>query len=310
MLTVIVVIAALHAAADGVSVSAHGVLEPAEIPFHRVANYRVTAEGPAALELRVAAWPDAVPGLLVSAGEPVVTPLPGDRQQLVQEFTLTPSIVTRYTLPAVRVLADGVEAVVLEPRELVVRDLTAEEKAAASVAADLITLAELEGPGLGAWFVRILAFAAGCTLIAVLPVGYRAFRRRFFPQREASPDEAAAAALAALERDLQDGGITCDAFYVELSGVLRTYLGARFAVPVIGQSTPEFLAETLERLQLAPAQSASVRDLLVEFDRVKFAQHAPDRAEQAKSLRSVRDLIAGMEARADTEESAALRGAA
>lgn len=310
MISTCLLIAALLVAAEGAPVSARAVLDAAEIPFHHVARYRVTVEAPAGLEIAVEPWVETLPGLDAAPGEPSATLLPDGRKQFVQEFTLTPSIVRRYTLPATRVLAGGAEAAILAPQELAIRDLTAEEKAEASVAAELLTLADLEESGTRPWRGTALALLA---IAAVLLAGLAIFgylRRRIASRPVLSPREVAEAGLAGLERELQAGAIACDAYFVSLSHLLRTYLCTSFDPNVAGQSTPEFLATTLAALPLPAAHAGAVRELLREFDGVKFAQHSPDRDGQARSLRAVRHLIGALENEAASRAAQALRGAA
>ena len=310
MISTCLLIAALLAAAEGAPVSARAELDAAEIPFHHVALYRVTAEGPAETELTVEPWGELLPGLSVEAGEPAVTLLPDGRKQFVQEFTLTPRLVQTYSLPEIRVQAGGVEVVVLPPHELVIRDLTAEERAEVSEAAELLTLADLDEAPAPFWRDAGLAAAAA---IAVFLMGFAAFkfvRRRTAFRVVLSPREVVDAGLAALEQDLQSGTIACDVFYVSLAQLLRAYLCSGFDPAVAGQTTPEFLAETLETLPLPVAHAGAVRDLLREFDGVKFAQQAPDREGQARSLRAVRNLVEALECEVANRANQTLRGAA
>jgi len=303
-------IAALLAAAEGAPVTARVELDAAEIPFHHVAHYRVTAEGPTETELTVEPWGDALPGLSVEAGDPSETLLSDGRKQFVQEFTLTPSVVQQYALPEVRILANGVEAVALPSQELVIRDLTAEERAEASVAADLLTLADLDPSNSQTWrdvLMVLLAFTAATAAgLAVI----RYIQRRPAFRVVLSPREIVDAGLAALEQDLQSGAITCDAFYVCLAQLLRAYLCSGFDPAVVGQTTPEFLETTLATLPLPAAHAGAVRDLLREFDGVKFAQQAPDREAQGRSLRAVRNLVEALEREVANRSSQAFQGAA
>ena len=107
MISTGLLIAALLVAGADVPVSARAELDAAEIPFHRVAHYRVIVEAPADAVLAVEPWADPLPGLQVTTGELSETSLPDGRKQYVQELTLTPSIVMNYALPATRVTANG-----------------------------------------------------------------------------------------------------------------------------------------------------------------------------------------------------------
>ena len=303
-------IAALLVAGADVSVSARAELDVAEIPFHHVARYRVIVEAPADAVLAVEPWADPLPGLDIGIGEPSIESLPDGRKQFVQELTLTPSFVMNYTLPATRVMANGAEIATLEPRELVVRGLTTEEKAEVAVAADLVTLADLEESDSSGWLRAVALGAITILAVALLVAFARRVLHRMKRRPMPTPLEVAEAELAALERALQAGAISCDAFFVALSQLLRTYLGTSFDPAVAGQSTPEFLADTLPTLPLDSAHSGAIRELLRDFDRVKFAQFSPDREGQARELRAVRNLIAALENESTRRADQALRGAA
>jgi hypothetical protein len=310
MTCTLLLIAALLVAGADVSVSARAELDVAEISFHHVARYRVIVEAPTDAVLAVEPWADPLPGLDIGIGEPSVESLPDGRKQFVQELTLTPSFVMNYTLPATRVMANGAEIATLEPRELVVRALTSEEKAEVAAAADLVTLADLEESGSSGW-LRVVGLGVVVALaVALLVVFARRVLHRVKARPKPTPLQVAEAELAALEQALQSGAISCDAFFVALSQLLRTYLGTSFDPAVAGQSTPEFLADTLPTLPLDPAHSGTIRDMLGAFDRVKFAQFSPDHEGQARELRAVRNLIAALENETSRRVEQVLKGAA
>lgn len=310
MISTCLLIAALLAAGSDAQVSARAELDVAAIPFHRVAHFRVIVEAPADAALEVEPWADPLPGLAVNIGEPSETSLPDGRKQFVQEFTLTPSIVMSYALPSTRVMANGAEVAVLESRELVVRALTPEETAEVAVAAELMTLADLEESGSSGWLravgLGVIVILAVALLLVFARGGLHRMKRRPMP----TPLDVAEAELAALEQALLAGAISCDAFFVALSQLLRSCLGTSYNPAVAGQSTPEFLADTLPTLPLDPAHSGAIRELLGDFDRVKFAQFSPDREGQAKALRAVRNLIAALENESARRVEQALKGAA
>lgn len=310
MISTCLLIAAMISAAEGNPISARAELDASEIPFHHVAHYRVTVEGPAGAEMVVEPWGDVLPGLEVAVAEPVETLLDGGRKSVVVEFLLTPSVVNRYTLPETRVLAGGKVATALEARELVVRDLTPEERAEAAVAAELLTLDELGATGAPSWLFPLLSILGIGMALAGIWAVFVLLRRRGFFNRGRSPRDVAEGALAALDARLAAGEVSCDDFFLELSHILRAYLCAGFDPAVAGQSTPEFLDETLPALPVPSSQVDEVRDLLRGFDRVLFAQHSQDRDGQARDLRAVRDLIGSLEQETETRAAQALQGAA
>jgi hypothetical protein len=78
---------------------------------------------------------------------------------------------------------------------------------------------------------------------------------------------------------------------VRLSAILRRYLGWRFGLRALMQTTEEFVAALpgAERA-LAPYRPA-LGTLLGSFDLVKFARHRPQRSEVEEALRRVREFI-------------------
>lgn len=70
-----------------------------------------------------------------------------------------------------------------------------------------------------------------------------------------------------------------DAFYVEVSGVLRTYLEERFGLCAPERTTEEFLRELENGDRLARAHRAELERFLSQCDLVKFAAVVPGEAE-------------------------------
>lgn len=310
MLSSFLLIAAILAAAEGNPISARAELDASEIPFHHVAHYRVTVECPSETETVVEPWGATLPGLEIAVVPPVERPLDDGRKSVLVEFLLTPSIINRYNLPETRVLAGGKVAAVLEGQEFVVRDLNPEEKAAVSEAAALMSLADIRASGVPSWLRFSGPVVGSLAALALALVIFVLFRRRFILKRAGSPREVAEAALASLDARLRADEIACDAFFLQLAHIFRTYLCAGFDPAIAGQSTPEFLAETLPALPIPPSQEANIRVLLQGFDRVLFAQHVTEREGQAKALVAVHEMIMSLERETATRAAQALQGAA
>jgi hypothetical protein len=120
------------------------------------------------------------------------------------------------------------------------------------------------------------------------------WRRRGRRAVAVSPQPAHLVALAELDR-LQQAELgdqeRLEAFYVRLSAILRRYLGWRFGLRALMQTTEELVAGLpgAERA-LAPYRPI-LGSLLASFDLVKFARHRPQRSDMEEALRRVRDFI-------------------
>jgi hypothetical protein len=134
--------------------------------------------------------------------------------------------------------------------------------------------------------------AAAIALVAIAGVyATRAARRRRVVRAQVSAYEAALAALAALERRGAPGADDADAWFVELSAIVRRYLEGRFHVRAPELTTEEFLNEARRSAELDDVH----RDRLIEFlercDRVKFAGWRPAPEESLATLGAARVFV-------------------
>ncbi len=98
-------------------------------------------------------------------------------------------------------------------------------------------------------------------------------------------------ALSALEKkDYIRRGLT-QAYYTELSDIVRHYLENRFNLRAPEMTTEEFLTKVKEDSTLTLEQKGLLRDFLTACDLVKFAKHQPAGQEAALSLASAKKLI-------------------
>ena len=131
-----------------------------------------------------------------------------------------------------------------------------------------------EGP-LGPWWAW--AAAAGALLALASPFLLRAYRDAQAQRRQASAYEIARGELDAL---LYGGRPSADreamdAFYVQLSAIIRRYLENRFALRSPELTTEEFLGEMGRSPDLARGHQQLLRAFLEQADLVKFAAHVP-----------------------------------
>jgi hypothetical protein len=105
------------------------------------------------------------------------------------------------------------------------------------------------------------------------------------------PHEIALRDLRALRaRDLPGKG-EIDLHVVELTGIVRRYIEARFGVSAPEMTTDEFLAEVGRGRLLDAAPSELVRDLLRRADLVKFAAYRPTRFEADELLAAAERFV-------------------
>lgn len=270
--------AALLSHAADAPVAVRGVLSPPEIPFHRISRYEVVVDAPEGTAIEIPPWPDSLPGLDVSFSEPVVLPQGAGTIRLTQAITLRPTRPAIYVLPATIVRANGNVVATPTPGELRVRDLTPEEELEVAAPQDFMTLADVHGNR--AWRYRITAAIVVLALAAI--GGYWAVRRGSWAwpriKRPLDPGARALQRIAAAKDD--DGLQGPEVVYLELSGALRDYLEDQFGVPARELSTPEFVDGPLAELPIRKQLQTDIEAILVESDRVKYAQHRPDRERQ------------------------------
>ena len=144
-------------------------------------------------------------------------------------------------------------------------------------------LAPLAGPGAGP--VRWLGGFLLLGLIAVAGFfGFRAWLAR-------RPGESAYAQAHRELAELREAGLPdlenreqVDAFFVDLSGIVRRYIEGRFSLRSPELTTEEFLGELQRSPDLLRSHQALLSELLGTADLVKFAHHTPDRSVLESSL--------------------------
>lgn len=95
------------------------------------------------------------------------------------------------------------------------------------------------------------------------------------------------AALSRLEKLKQRGWpneANVDAFYVELSDIVRRYIEDRYGVRAPELTTEEFLREARRELRLEQAQRELLEAFLSTCDRVKFAGYRPGESESQQAF--------------------------
>lgn len=159
-----------------------------------------------------------------------------------------------------------------------------------------------DGPGGGVWLLGLLAVA-----LAAAPFAWRAFLRGRARAVERSAYAVARSALdELLAADPPEDPDAIDAFFVELSGIVRRYLEARFGLRSPELTTERFLEAVSTSPDLGDGHRALLRDFLSECDLVKFADVVPSRSDIAQAIDAACRFVD--ETGAPAEEPAAAPG--
>ena len=135
------------------------------------------------------------------------------------------------------------------------------------------------------WLVLGLVVAVG------LVVGVVGWLRR---AEERARSTAFDRAVARLERLAERGLPTADAadaWYVELSDIVRRYIEERFALRAPELTTEEFLVEAGRSAELTAAHRELLSAFLATCDRVKFARYSPGEEESQQALDEARRFL-------------------
>ena len=238
--------------------------------------------------------PDRFGRFAVVAQSPAETTAGDDAVRMRRHFELEPEAVGPLTLPPLVVTvrdrqgAGGAREIRTDAVPIAVTSVVP-EGVDYTEPKDIAPPLSLSRPGwpIAAWIALVVL--AGTLAVAVFL--WRRRRRRLAAPR---PRPAHLVALAELDRLQQAGlgdGEQVDAFYVRLSTILRRYLGWRFGLRALMQTTEEFAAAlpTAER-GLAPYRPV-LAALLANFDLVKFARQRRDRRDMEEALTWVREFV-------------------
>lgn len=290
-MTALLAIVFAAAAASDAGVNAYVAIDPPVIPFHRQARFSVVVEAPGDVEV---ALPDIARrfGGLAIYGPPDrrVEPLPDGRRRLIQTYVLDPVFIGYYPIAPIEVRLDSGDSLIVPSPALHVRDLTEDEAREAMRFEQNAAPIRLSAGLFRAWWFRILLAALVVAALAALYVYLRS-RRTEAPAPVVPPWDVAYARLRDLDaRDLPGAG-NHEAFYVELSDILRSYIEQRFALHAPERTTPEFLSEAAGSGALTEAHQRRLARFLRHSDRVKFARYQPTVDEMENSFALVLHFI-------------------
>ena len=149
-------------------------------------------------------------------------------------------------------------------------------------------LAELQGP----WWARHWPwFAVGVLLLAAAVGVLLVWLRRADQRARTTAFERAIERLERLQRRGLPSTAELDAWYVELSDIVRRYIEARFGLRAPELTTEEFLAEAGRSAELTPSHRSLLSAFLERCDRVKFARYSPGDTESHEALQLARQFL-------------------
>jgi hypothetical protein len=143
-----------------------------------------------------------------------------------------------------------------------------------------------DGPSAWPWIVGGALMAACAVPLAYL--WFASWRRRV---RRRSAYEVARARLNRLLSAQRPVDEQVDAFYVELSGIVRRYLEDRFDMRAPELTTEEFLASVGNSPDLSPDHQFLLREFLKQADLVKFAGFRPSPEDIDRSVRAAERFL-------------------
>jgi hypothetical protein len=232
--------------------------------------------------------------ILVRDAAALQAPLPGGVQKTDQTLRFTSMTLTNH------IIAEGASIAVSTPEGLhwtapfpfaaieVVSSLAPGEAAPRPAKADL---AHWPAPP-SRWIWIALA------LLALLGAAVAALRKFLTTPRTilhmpppVPPHQIALDALDALRAKGWIEALNIEPFYVELSGIVRRYLEARFGLRAPERTTEEFIRDALSSRKLSDTHRDLVAGFLEQSDLVKFARHAPGQADMRNALDSAGLLV-------------------
>jgi hypothetical protein len=221
-------------------------------------------------------------------------------QHLEQVFTLDAPASGKQRIPPLRLefvdtRADHAGSAANKPQEILTDEVPLE---VAPVKTEAIGAKLKDGPGkldpdVGGtpWMWILLAASAVMVLGAGGGLLFRATRARKQVAARRSAYDEAVAKLEHLEGRGAPAADTVDAWFVELSAIVRTYLERRYEIRAPELTTEEFLQVAARNPNLKTDHRALLSMFLERADRVKFAGYRPASDESLASLKAARAFV-------------------
>ena len=232
----------------------------------------------------------------------------GGGQHRMQTYTLEAPSSGKHRIPPLRMTIVDATKDSGKPQEI----LTEEVPIDVGPVTEAATGAEMKAPagdldpdvGGTPWLV-ILGIVSGVAMLAsgsLLALRAMAHRRRVAAQRSAYDE--AIAKLRELETRGAPDSDTADAWFVELSSIVRSYLEHRYDIRAPELTTEEFLLAAASAASLSSEHRSLLTQFLERCDRVKFAGYRPDAQESIDTLAAARAFVEDTRLKEPTEAAA------
>ncbi len=287
-------------------------LTPPEAPYHHAFTYTLTVEGDGFLECEFPDIPTDAKQVEVRKAALETVPLEEGKQRIIQHYVVDPIFPGKYIIPALSITwKNGEEEGTLAvPRAAFhARELTSSEAEAAATFAGIASPDAILPPQRFSTNLWIMALLTGILLLVGAFLAYRYLsRKKEAPAIVLPPWDVALNRLRELDRRNLPGSGKIDAYYVDLSAILRYYIEDRFHIRAPEQTTPEFLDTATQSGVYTEDQQLFLSEFLRQCDRVKFARLQPGLEDMTTHFKQVRhfikDTMPGDTADADLEEAA------
>ena len=213
-----------------------------------------------------------------------------------QTYTLEAPSSGRHRIPPLRFeMTDGRGSASKATQEVLTDEIPIEVQPIKTEAVDAklaSPLGEIDADVGGTPWLLILGIASGVAMAGaggLLALRAMGARRRIHKQRSAYDE--AVGKLEALEHDGPPEAARADAWFVELSAIVRHYLESRYEIRAPDLTTEEFLLVATARPELTALHRELLTLFLERCDRVKFAGYRPDADESLATLKAARGFV-------------------
>ena len=270
-------------------------LTPPEGPYHRTAVYTVTVEADTTAQYEFPDLVAAEEGIEITQGEITAESIGENRMRRTRRYVLDPLSPGLYRLPPFDLgWRDGEEEGALTAPALAyhARELTeAEMEAVAQFSGITPPEALLPEPRFSWWLLVVGNLAALAAAVAL----FLLWRRRRGLAESAAPALPAWKTALNRLRELQQRNLPetgkLDAYYVDLSAILRYYIEDRFHIQAPEQTTPEFIEAASTCGVFSETQQVFLSGFLRQCDRIKFARLQPGLEDAREHFKQVRLFV-------------------
>jgi len=238
------------------------------------------------------AFPEDMPGSILTSFEEH-TSTQGDRRIFTRDYEIEPEYEGTLTLPRLEVYSHKsgeVKEDVLETEPLEVKVKSHRETAGDidfKPMRPLATVEQIEALRRRVW-PWIVGGVAAALAVAGLVV-YLIRRPRYVPLPPPAHETALKRLRQLAERGLIAAG-AAEAFFIEVTAIVREYIEQAFGVHAPEQTTEEFLARMVTSPSVA-RHRAALEPFLIAADEVKFARLLPDAGVMQRAFATAEDFV-------------------